>query len=149
MKRSALICLAALLAAPALAADYSAYSPEARGIAAVEVPTVKLPFCDDAGVFRKIASAFADKESEYWQSDARLLTFEQPVEIGYRPWGIEYIPRRFCRARTTVSTGAVHEVYYSVGYKLGTLGVVHGVDWCVTGYDRNLAFAPDCKMAAP
>jgi hypothetical protein len=145
--RSALILIAVLTAGTALAAD-SAYSPEARGIVAPD-DGKRLPLCSHPSLFTTIASDFEDKERGYWHSGARLTSFEEPVELGYRPWGPEFIPRRFCRTRAMVSAGTVHDVYYSVGYQTGTLGIVHDVIWCVDGYDRNLAYAPGCKMAGP
>jgi hypothetical protein len=146
MTRSAFILLAALVSGPVFAAD-APYSQAARGIVAVD--DIRLPACNSPGVFRKISSAFRDKESEYWNSDLRLQSFEEPVELGLRPWGPEFTPRRFCEARAMVSDGVVRSIYYSVGHNTGTLGIADGVDWCVTGLDRNLAFAPDCKMAGP
>jgi hypothetical protein len=146
MKRYALFLMAAVTAGPAIAAD-APYSMEAR--APVAVDTRLLPPCDSPGIFRRIASGFAHKERAYWDSNLTLTSFEAPVEIGYRPWGLEFIPRRFCQTRAMVSDGTVHDVYYSVGLNTGTLGVVNGVEWCVTGYDRNLAYAPGCRMAAP
>lgn len=146
MMRSAVILAAALAACGTARAADAPYSREARGI--VAEPQL-LPPCDSPGVFRKIAVAFEDKESEYWHSDLTLVTFNSPVELGYRPWGPEFIPRRFCVARTLVSDGIEREVYYSVGKDTGTLGIFDGVTWCVTGLDRNLAYAPGCKMAGP
>jgi hypothetical protein len=146
MTRSALILAAVLVCGAAEAAD-APYTPEARGIVAAE--SVRLPACDSPGVFKKIATAFQDKESEYWHSDLTLVSFEPPVQLGYRPWGAEFIARRFCLTRTMVSDGIVREVYYSIGHQTGTLGIKNGVDWCVTGLDRNLAYSPDCKMAGP
>ena len=146
MTRSAFILLAALVSGPVLAAD-SPYSQAARGV--VVLDDAHLPPCNNPGVLRKISSAFHDKESEYWNSDLRLQSFEEPVEVGLRPWGPEFIPRRFCQARVMVSDGETRTVFYSVGKDTGTLGIANGVDWCVTGLDRNLAFSPDCKMAGP
>lgn len=147
MIRAATVLAAFFLSGAALAAD-APYSLEARG-AVVADDGVRLPLCNSRGVLGEISSAFHDKESEYWNSDLRLLSFDEPVEIAYRPWGQEFFPRRFCIARAQVSDGIVREVQYAVIYKAGTLGVMHRVEWCVTGLDRNLAFAPGCKMAGP
>lgn len=135
-----------LCAVCARAAD-APYSHAARGIYAMD--DAGLPACDSPRVFRRIASAFHDKESEYWDSGLRLGGFEPPVEIGLRTWGLEFIPRRFCHTFVTTSDGARREVYYSIGKDTGTLGIVDGVDWCVVGLDHNLAYAPGCKMAGP
>lgn len=147
MKRSALVLFASLaLGSFANAAD-APYSLEARG--AVVADDVRLPFCDDPGLFRYIASRFHGTERGYWHSDLRLESFEEPVEVGYRSWGLEFIPRRFCRTRALVSDGTVRDVHYAVIYKTGTLSVAHDIEWCVSGLDRSFAFAPGCKMAGP
>ena len=148
MKRSALLFLMALAAGPVSAAD-APYSLEARGATVIVPDDVKLPSCSHPGLFRRIASEFHDKESEYWNSSLRLTSFEEPAEIAYRPWGIEFLPRRFCHTRAMVSDGSVHDVHYAVIYKAGTLGIAHDVEWCVSGFDRNLAYAPGCRMAGP
>lgn len=147
MIRAAALLAFSLSTGAALAAD-TPYSLEARGAVVVD-DGVRLPYCDSRGVFGEIASAFHDKESEYWNSNLRLVSFAEPVEIGYRTWGPEFFPRRFCIAKAQVSDGGLHEVHYAIIYKAGTLGVFHRVEWCVDGLDRNLAFAPGCKMAGP
>jgi hypothetical protein len=38
---------------------------------------------------------------------------------------------------------------YSIAEDLGVIGVTWGVEWCITGLDRNFAYAPACKMAEP
>jgi hypothetical protein len=29
------------------------------------------------------------------------------------------------------------------------IGSTYGVEWCVVGFDRNMAYSPACKMARP
>ena len=119
-----LLAGATMLAASAATAADAPYSPAARGIVAVD--DAGLPGCDNPGVLRRVASAFHDKESEYWNSDLRLGGFELPDEIGLRPWGVEFIPRRFCHTYATTSDGVRRGVHYSIGKNTGTLGVVNG-----------------------
>jgi hypothetical protein len=147
MIRAAAILAFSFLSGAAFAAD-APYSLEARGAVVVD-DGVKLPYCNAKGVFGEIASAFHDKESEYWNSNLKLVSFAEPVEIGYRTWGPEFFPRRFCTAQAQVSDGGVHQVHYAIIHKAGTLGIFHRVEFCVDGLDRNLAFAPGCKMAGP
>jgi hypothetical protein len=147
MIRATAVLAVFFLSQAALAAD-APYSLEARGAVIVD-DGVKLPACNSRGVFSEISSAFHDKESEYWRSDLRLEAFAEPVEIAYRPWGQEFFPRRFCVARAQVSDGVVRDIHYAIVHKAGTLGIMHRVEWCVSGLDRNLAFAPGCKMAGP
>jgi hypothetical protein len=108
-----------------------------------------VPFCEDPGVAGKITSRFNAKEREYWNSDLSIQTFDRQHEIGYRPWGPGYIPRRFCTGRVMTSDGRYREVSYSIAEDLGAIGASWGVEWCVSGLDRNLAYAPGCKMARP
>ncbi|BCJ90140.1 hypothetical protein IZ6_08750 [Terrihabitans soli] len=147
MIRIAAVLAFSLATGAAFAAD-TPYSPEARGTTVVD-DGVRLPLCNSRGVFGSIAAAFHDKESEYWDSDLRLESFDEPIEVGYRPWGTEFFARRFCVVRAQVSDGVVREVHYAIIHKAGTLGIAHRVEWCVNGLDRNLAFAPGCKMAGP
>ncbi|MDQ0473706.1 hypothetical protein [Labrys wisconsinensis] len=108
-----------------------------------------LPACHDPGVADKIVSRFATKESEYWHSSLTIQLFDRQREIAYRPWGASYIPRRFCTARVMTSDGRYRRVSYAIGEDLGIIGATWGVEWCVAGLDRNLAYAPACKMAQP
>lgn len=142
-----LLAGAAAFAAFAAEAADAPYSHAARGI--VTVDDAGLPGCDNPGVLRRVSSAFHDKETEYWDSGLRLGAFEPPVQIGLRSWGLDFIPRRFCHTYATTSDGVRRGVHFSITKKTGTLGVVNGVDFCVSGFDRNLAYAPNCKMVGP
>lgn len=115
----------------------------------VIVDTSRVPACDDPRVHRKIEGRFAQRERQYWQSGLRLMGFAQVREVAYRPWGMEYIPRRFCEGRTLTNDGVDRPITYSVEEATGFAGIGFGVEWCVGGLDRHLAYAPDCKMAGP
>jgi hypothetical protein len=106
-----------------------------------------LPPCDHAGALARIASRFAQKERRYWNSALTIDGFERVRETAYLPWAHDTIPRRYCRALALVSDGKPRPVYYSIGEDTGMIGRSWGVDWCVDGLDRNLAYNPHCKMA--
>ncbi len=106
-----------------------------------------VPPCETA--LGKIASRFAQKESQYWNSDLQILDFEKVREIALRPWAAGTIPRRFCSAVAVVSDGRKHRVDYWIGEDTGLIGATWGVEWCVVGLDRNWAYNPACKMARP
>jgi len=106
-----------------------------------------VPQCDAA--LGTIADRFATKESRFWNSDLQILGFEKVHEVAFRPWAANTIPRRFCRAVALVSDGRKHTVRYWIGEDTGFMGVDWGVEWCVVGLDRNWAYNPACKMAAP
>jgi hypothetical protein len=106
-----------------------------------------LPPCEAA--LDKIASRFAQKEGQYWNSNLQILDFEKIREIAFLPWAAGTIPRRFCSAVATISDGRKHRVNYWIGEDTGIIGQTWGVEWCVVGLDRNWAFNPACKMARP
>lgn len=109
----------------------------------------RIPYCDDPAVISRIAGKFASKEAHYWGSPLTIERVDRYREIAYRPWGASYIPRRYCRARVWTSDRRRRVVTYSIGEDLGVIGASWGVEWCVSGLDRNLAYAPSCRMAAP
>jgi hypothetical protein len=106
-----------------------------------------LPPCEAA--LGTIASRFAQKEGQFWNSDLQILDFERVRETAYRPWVAGTIPRRFCSAVALVSDGRKHRVSYWIGEDTGMIGMTWGVEWCVAGLDRNWAYNPACKMARP
>ena len=147
MKRL-LVCVAALLgfafAAGAQAAGivvpaeqrYSAYS----GV---------LPECDDAGVLGQITGGFGWKEYWFWNSSAHISGFDRFKELGLRANGLGYIPRRYCAARAEIDSVGDRLVVYQIEESLGPIGWGYGVEWCVVGFDRNLAYAPGCSALRP
>jgi len=106
-----------------------------------------LPPCE-AGL-QTISSRFAQKEGRYWNSDLTIQAFERVREVAYRPWAPNTIPRRFCTAVALVSDGLKHPVHYSIAETTSMIGASWGVEWCVVGLDRNMAYSPACKMARP
>ena len=108
-----------------------------------------LPGCDDSGVLDRIRERFAQKESEYWKSGRTLGIADRIAEIGYRSNGSAYIPRRYCIARMELDNGRKVQVDYQVQADLGIIGWGYGVEWCVVGFDRNLAYAPACLVLRP
>ncbi|MPZ40842.1 MAG: hypothetical protein GEU95_22880 [Rhizobiales bacterium] len=108
-----------------------------------------LPPCNHAAVLGAVRGRFAEKESTYWNSKLTIEGYERIRETAYRPWAPNTIPRRFCSALALVSDGLKHPIHYSIGETTGLIGVGWGVEWCVVGLDRNMAYSPACKMARP
>ena len=108
-----------------------------------------VPPCDSAWALQTIAWRFGYKEARFWGSPESLSQFGDVREVAFRPWGAEFTPRRYCQARVLVSNRADTKVYYSIIEKGGFAGVGWGVEWCVVGFDRNLAYAPNCRAARP
>ena len=111
--------------------------------------SAEIPNCDDPAVLDRIRDRFAQKESEFWGSTHKLGATERIVEIGYRANGLAYIPRRYCVARFELDDSRRVTVDYQVQSDLGIIGWSYGVEWCVVGFDRNLAYAPACSALRP
>lgn len=108
-----------------------------------------LPSCADPQVFGRIQSHFNEREAEFWKSGLEIVGFGAPREIGMRSNGLDYIPRRYCIARAYLNNQSSREVSYSIIEDQGIIGFSFGVDWCLSGLDRNYADAPNCRMARP
>ncbi len=96
-----------------------------------------------------ISSQFHEKESTFWNSDLAITGFGDIRETAFRPWQSDNIPRRYCSAQVMVSDGKLRHVYYSIIEDGGFAGYDQGVEWCVTGLDRNWAYNPSCRAAKP
>jgi hypothetical protein len=81
-----------------------------------------------------ITSQFQEKEHTFWNSSLQITA---------------YIPRRYCSADVMLSDGKQRTVHYSIIEDGGFAGFGQGVEWCVTGLDRNWAYNPGCKAARP
>jgi len=111
--------------------------------------SANVPLCTESGPLGRIRSHFHTKEGRYWNSDLRIVDFENVQEIAVLPWAAAAIPRRFCRADALVSDGVKRPVFYSIIEDGGLIGMTYGIEWCVVGLDRNWAYNPSCKMAKP
>jgi hypothetical protein len=108
-----------------------------------------VPLCGEPGALNRIQSHFAERETQYWVSELKIVGFENVRQISWRPWAEGTIPRRYCRATALISDGVKRPVSYSIGEDTGFLGMGYGVEWCVVGLDRNWAYNPACRMARP
>jgi len=151
-----LAAVATMAGGVAQAADYLAGPAvvRPREAARIVVDTSRVPACQDPFVTGRVVDRFRDRESEYWNSGLFINAIANPREIAYRPWGSAYVVRRFCSADVYVTDGrrpegTRHAVYYSVAEDAGFAGIGWAVEYCVTGLDRSLAYAPNCKMARP
>jgi hypothetical protein len=138
-----LTCAALTITAGALAAEVT---PAEKRVLPYDA---QLPACHDLAVLEKIASYFAEKEAKFWQSDLRIVQYDQIRPLAWRAWGLDYIPRRFCTGKVITSDGLRRQIDYSVREDLGIIGATWGVEYCVVGLDRNWAYQPACRMARP
>lgn len=143
--RRLLFAIGCLLSCLAPAAGSEIVPAEKRVIPYV----ADLPTCGDPQVLALITARFAEREAKFWGSDLTLVEYSHIRPLAWRPWGLDTIPRRYCFAKVLTSQGRWHRIDYSVREDLGFLGVSWGVEWCVLGLDRNLAYSPSCRMARP
>lgn len=109
----------------------------------------EIPACRAPEVLEKIAQQFRARESEYWASSLRIVVMDNIRAIAFRANGLDYIPRRHCTARGHFTDGRQRGVVYSVIEGGSLVGVSDGVEWCVQGLDRHMAYAPHCHTARP
>jgi hypothetical protein len=96
-----------------------------------------------------ITSQFQEKESTFWNSSLRITAYGPVQETAFRPWQSDNIPRRYCSADVMLSDGKPRTVHFSIIEDGGFASFGQGVEWCVTGLDRNWAYNPGCKAARP
>jgi hypothetical protein len=108
-----------------------------------------LPPCEYAAALDRISTNFHTKEDRFWNSDLRIVGFEDIRETAFMPWAAQSIPRRFCRGYALINDGSRRSIYYSIGEDTGMIGMWWGVNFCVVGLDRNMAYSPGCRMARP
>jgi hypothetical protein len=111
--------------------------------------SANLPPCVDPGVLSTITGQFGHKEAAYWNSTLQIGSYDRVQQIGFRANGLGYIPRRYCVARAQLNDQKPRAVIYAIQEDLGLLGWGYGVEWCVVGLDRNLAYAPGCQAVRP
>jgi len=108
-----------------------------------------LPPCDNYWALGKLNARFSQKEYAFWSSDLTIVSIDHIRETAFRPGPPNTIPRRYCSAVALVSDGVKRVVHYSIGEDTGIIGAAWGIEWCVEGLDRNMAYSPRCKMARP
>jgi hypothetical protein len=96
-----------------------------------------------------ITSQFQEKESKFWNSPLVITAYGRIHETAFRPWQSDNIPRRYCSGDVMLSDGKMRTVHYSIIEDGGFAGFGQGVEWCVTGLDRNWAYSPGCRAARP
>ena len=117
-----------------------------------------LPTCDDTGVLSTdLGSLRPDREHHTGAATTSIAGIDGVREIGFRANGLAYIPRRYCVGRAAVvdprapAAAASDDAHGRLqrGRRGGIIGWSWGVEWCVVGFDRNHAYAPDCDVLRP
>ena len=96
-----------------------------------------------------ITHDFGEKESTFWNSSLQITAYGDIREVAFRPWQSDNIPRRYCSADVMLNDNTMHKVHYSIIEDGGFASFGQGVEWCVTGLDRNWAYNPRCRAARP
>ena len=96
-----------------------------------------------------ITSQFQEKESTFWNSSLQIMAYGRIHETAFRPWQSDNIPRRYCSGDVMLSDGKMRTVHFSIIEDGGFASYNQGVEWCVTGLDRNWAYNPACNAARP
>ena len=139
-------CAALGVAAAAVPADARPITPAERR---QQPYSGDLPGCHDVSLLQRISSRFHQAEREYWSSGLEILGYDKVRETGYRTTGLDYIPRRYCRASVVMNDGKVRQVVYAIAENQSIIGWGPGVEWCIVGLDRNYAWGRSCMAAQP
>jgi hypothetical protein len=107
----------------------------------------RVPNCETA--LTTITSQFHEKEATFWNSPLEITGYGRIHETAFRPWQSDNIPRRYCAGDAMLSDGKTRAVHYSIVEDGGFAGFGSGVEWCVTGLDRDWAYNPSCRAARP
>ena len=144
MRMPAILGLAMRLAALVVAA--------APALAREEIPAenrawrykADLRACDAEDVLSRIRSRFAHVEKTFWSSNAEIVAIDKIRQSGFRPDGLDLIPRRYCQAVATMSDRRRLTLRYEIIEDGGIVGITYGVQFCLDGYDRNHLAMPGC-----
>jgi hypothetical protein len=101
--------------------------------------------CGAPGVLGLIQSRFNANERRYWGGSVEIVGFERVREAGFRPNGLDLIPRRYCQSTAILSNRQRTIVRYQIGDNIGFAGHWDGVHFCVAGYDRNRQSGLNCS----
>lgn len=145
--RVAKLLTAVTLAVAGLAAPALALTPAENRLG--RYAAFPLPHCASPEVLGYVTSQFHSRETIYWHTGLQIGGYDRVRERGLRPWGANFVPRRFCSARAHMSDGHLRHVNYYVREILGPFGNSWEVTWCVTGLDRHRTYAPNCEQATP
>ncbi len=108
-----------------------------------------MPACDYPPALDRIVGDFRTKEARFWNSRLQIIGIEDIHQTAVLPWAAQDIPRRFCSGTAVINDGARHAIFYSIAEDDGLVGNDWGVNFCVVGLDRSLAYGPACRAARP
>ena len=62
-----------------------------------------IPGCQASEVLERLSTHFAEKERKFWNSSLTIVSYERIERTAWRPWGLDFVPRRYCSAVATTS----------------------------------------------
>jgi hypothetical protein len=130
---------AALLAAPATAADYWRDGSAVPG----------LPSCDSPDVVAQVAGKATHPSLPAWDAVVLIDHMGAVRQTGLKAWGRSLINRRYCHARAWLSNGRRSEVVYLIEADQGFAGVGWHVESCLPPYDPYRVYGAWCRAIRP
>jgi hypothetical protein len=129
---------AALLGAPALAADVS-------GPMVVSTQPADDVVCGHPGVIDHIMDNFAWSERTLWHRGFVMQSIDNPRPSGHPYAEPGLVVRDYCTADSTMSNGMQFPVYYAIEHGLGFVGIGSNIDFCVLGLDPWHVYDGYCR----
>jgi hypothetical protein len=137
----------AILAAPALAADYGS-APAAIGYG--HHFAAPLPECHDPAVIARIPEKFAYYDAHVIGSGLGIANIDGIQQSALRAGGPGLIDRRYCAATAWLTDGRRHEVVYLIeGPKVGFASIGWHVESCLPGFDPYRVYDARCRSIRP
>ena len=130
--------VAALLGAPALAADVS-------GPLVVSAQPAEDLVCGHSGVINNIIDNFAWSERTLWHRGFVMETIDNPRPSGHPYAEPGQVVRDYCVGDSVMSNGMTFEVYYAIEHGLGFVGIGSNIDFCVLGLDPWHVYDGYCR----
>jgi hypothetical protein len=109
----------------------------------------RVPGCDDPAVLGRLMTRFNSTQRSYWSSDLEIVSFSHVRPSHFRENGLDLIPRRYCRGQVLLNNRRTSPLYFVITQDAGMAGHDFGLQFCVMAYDRQWAYAPECKTARP
>ncbi len=148
MRKTAAALLMALVAVPALAADYG--TAPAPGVGYHHHFNPALPECHDPAVVATIPEKFAYYDAHVIYSGLGVVNIDGIHQDALKAGGPGLIDRRYCGATAWLSNGQTQEVVYLIeGPKLGFGSIGWHVESCLPGFDPYRVYDAWCRSIRP
>ncbi len=122
--------------------------PVKNATAAIIDPNLytSLPACEADKVHEQIISRFNQADRTLWGSGIRLRSISNSHEHAYNIYPDSPINRRYCQAKAWMSDGRARVMHFVIEQGMGLAGFKWGVEYCLKGSDRWLAYNGWCRV---